>query len=241
MSDIERQLSANLAAVNEGIAKACARAGRTRDSVHLIAVTKYAQWPWVETLLNLGQRELGESRPQQLLARSELLDRKFPDAAWHLIGHLQRNKVRPLLSRVAKFHSVDSFKLLERMDLLAEELNLRPQVLLEVNVSGEGSKDGFSSEELETQAERLAKLSHINVTGLMTMAPFVEDENLVRGVFRGLRVLRDRLERQSEGRLQLPELSMGMSGDFEIAIEEGATHIRVGSRLFEDLEPNPAA
>jgi hypothetical protein len=156
---------------------------------------------------------------------------------WHLIGHLQRNKVRPMLPYVTRFHSVDTLKLLKRMDLLAGELNMHPQVFLEVNVSGEASKDGFSARELESQWETLAKLSRARILGLMTMAPLTEDETIVRGTFRNLRVLRDQLVTQSEGRLHLPELSMGMSGDFEIAIEEGATHIRVGSRLFDGLEP----
>ncbi len=231
------QISRNLEQVNEDIAKACARSGRTRGSVKLVAVTKYADWPWVEALVKLGVRDLGESRPQQLLERSETLD-SSPNVHWHLIGHLQRNKVRPMLGRVFRFHSVDSFKLLDRMELLAAELNVSPQVLLEVNLSGEAAKDGFAATELESQWQALTKFSHIQITGLMTMAPYTEDEDLIRNVFRNLRQLRDRMEFQSDSQLQLPELSMGMSHDFEIAIEEGATHIRIGSRLFEGLEPS---
>jgi PLP dependent protein len=189
----------------------------------------------VEALVNLGVRNLGESRPQQLLERSEMLP-PTQEADWHLIGHLQRNKVRPMLPVVSRFHSVDSFRLLERMEFLAGELNLEPRVFLEVNIFGEASKDGFSPNELESQWQRLAKLSRIRITGLMTMAPFTEDQEIVREVFRDLRLLRDRLVTESEGRLKLSELSMGMSGDFETAIEEGATHIRIGSRLFEGLE-----
>jgi pyridoxal phosphate enzyme (YggS family) len=236
MQSAFEQISRNLEQVNEDIAKACARVGRTRDSVALVAVTKYADWPWVEALVKLGLQNLGESRPQQLLERSELLD-SSPNVHWHLIGHLQRNKVRPMLGRVFRFHSADSFKLLDRMELLAAELDVSPKVLLEVNLSGEASKDGFAAVELESQWQALTKFSRVQITGLMTMAPYTIDEDVIRDVFRNLRQLRDHLETQSEGKLSMPELSMGMSHDFEIAIEEGATHIRIGSRLFEGLEP----
>ena len=231
MNATHRQLEENLAEVREAIAGACRRAGRTPDSVELIAVTKYAEWPWVEALIDLGVNQLGESRPQQLIERNALLN-PGQKADWHLIGHLQRNKVRPILPLVSRIHSVDSLKLLERIDLLAAELGLSPKGLLEVNLSREPAKDGFAPEELESAWESLRGLSHLEITGLMTMAPDTRDEGTLRGVFRELRELRDRLVQRSEGRLELAELSMGMSGDFEIAIEEGATHIRVGSRLF---------
>jgi uncharacterized pyridoxal phosphate-containing UPF0001 family protein len=123
------------------------------------------------------------------------------------------------------------------MELLAAELDVSPEVLLEVNLSGEATKDGFTAAELELQWQDVLKLSRVQITGLMTMAPDTEDENIIRGIFRNLRQLRDRLRDQSEGQLRLPELSMGMSQDYEIAVEEGATHVRIGSRLFEGLEP----
>jgi pyridoxal phosphate enzyme (YggS family) len=237
MSQIEERISQNLAEVNADIATACARSGRRADSVTLVAVTKYAEWPWVEALVSLGVKDLGESRPQQLLERSEKLG-PSSSVHWHLIGHLQRNKVRPMLGRAYRFHSADTFKLLDRMELLASELDVSAQVLLEVNLSGEATKDGFAPPELESQWPSLLKHSHVRITGLMTMAPYTDDDDVIRGVFRSLRQFRDRLETQSEGKLHLPELSMGMSHDYEIAIEEGATHIRIGSRLFEGLEPS---
>lgn len=237
MSQIERQISENLAEVHARIASACARSGRIVDAVTLVAVTKYADWPWVETLVSLGIRDLGESRPQQLLDRAEKLD-PSQNIHWHLIGHLQRNKVRPILGKVFRFHSVDTFKLLDRMQLLAAEVHVSPHALLEVHLSGEATKDGFAITELESQWKSLLKLSPIQITGLMTMAPDTEDEDIIRGVFRSLRQLRDRLETLSEGKLHLPELSMGMSHDYEIAIEEGATLIRLGSRLFAGLKPS---
>jgi len=237
MNAIEKQLETNLTEVREAIARAASRAGRDANDVQLIAVTKYAKWPWREALIDLGVDQLGESRPQQLLERDALLTpRQKPKVEWHLIGHLQRNKVRPLLPHVARIHSIDSGKLLDRIDRLAGEIGLRPKGLLEVNLSGEASKDGFSAEELEADWDHLRHRSHLQITGLMTMAPHTSNEDVVRGVFRRLRELRDRLAARSEGQWDLPELSMGMSGDFEIAIEEGATHIRLGSRLFAGCE-----
>ncbi|MCA9070051.1 MAG: YggS family pyridoxal phosphate-dependent enzyme [Planctomycetaceae bacterium] len=237
MNATERQLAANLSDVQARIAGACARGGRDPDSVQLIAITKYAEWSWVEALMELGITQLGESRPQQLMERYDLL-REKPEIEWHLIGHLQRNKVRPMLPRVARIHSVDSLKLLQRIGLLAEELALTPKVLLEVNLVGDESKDGFSIEELKTQWDELRTVPRVQITGLMAMAPHTENETALRGTFRNLRELREELKSRTEGQLQLPELSMGMSGDYEIAIEEGATHIRIGSRLFEGLEPS---
>ncbi len=235
MNRIEEQIGANLAEVRERISRACARAGRLAESVQLVAVTKYAAWEWVEILVDLGVRRLGESRPQQLIERSERLPAEA-DVEWHLIGHLQRNKVRPILPRVARIHSVDSLRLLERIEWIAKEMGLSPKVLLEVNVSEESTKDGFSVPKLESRWEELLEFSQLEITGLMTMAPHTDDQEIVRSAFRKLRRLRDELETRSQGRLKLPELSMGMSGDFEPAIEEGATHIRVGSGLFTGLE-----
>ena len=200
-----------------------------------MAVTKYALWEWVEILVDLGVRRLGESRPQQLIERSERLPAET-GVEWHLIGHLQRNKVRPILPRVARIHSVDSLRLLERIEWIAKDSGVSPKVLLEVNVSEEPTKDGFSVPELESRWDDLLQFSRLEITGLMTMAPDTGDDEAARSAFRKLRRLRDELETRSAGRLSLPELSMGMSGDFELAIEEGATHIRVGSGLFAGLE-----
>jgi len=217
-----------LTSVRSRIAAACGRAGRDPGSVRLVAVTKYASIEAVRELLALGHRDLGENRPQQLLERASLLDGFAP--TWHLIGPLQRNKARKVLPVAALTHSVDGPRLLEAVDRLAGELSLRPRVLLEVNVSGEETKHGLSPEELREAWLRVASCRHVEVTGLMTMAPYAEDPELARPVFRALRHLRDELA--AEGPLALPELSMGMSGDFEVAIEEGATIVRVGSSLF---------
>jgi pyridoxal phosphate enzyme (YggS family) len=228
---LNTRLSDNLLAVRQRIAQACARCGREADEVQLVAVTKYAPWPAVLELAELGCRSFGESRPQQLLQRAELL----PGVDWHLIGHLQRNKVRGVLPAVTLIHSVDSWRLLERIEAVAEELQLAPRVLLEVNVSGEASKDGFDPDELQRGWGLTDQLVHTQVCGLMTMAPLTDEPEVARPVFRQLKRLRDELASRSP-QLALRELSMGMSHDFEIAIEEGATLVRIGSSLFEGVE-----
>jgi PLP dependent protein len=224
-------VSRNLAEVQRRVALACERSGRPAESVRLVAVTKYAELPWVRELVDLGQIDLGESRPQQLVARAV----EFPERVqWHLIGHLQRNKAALVLPKVALIHSVDSLRLLDQLEKDARTLDLLRDVLLEVNVSGEASKDGLDPDALLELAEVLRRLEHIGVRGLMTMAPLLDDPEGARPFFRRLRELRDELQRRTG--LPLTELSMGMSGDFEPAIEEGATLVRIGSSLFTGLE-----
>lgn len=230
MSGLSEQIADNLAAIHSRIARAAQRSGRAADDVRLIAVTKYARLEWVRALIDAGQVLLGESRPQQLIERAAALPAGIE---WHLIGHLQRNKVRALLPHAAVIHSVDSLRLAERISDIAGQLSLAPRVLLEVNVSGEASKDGFVPGVLQQQWPALRALPHVQIDGLMTMAPASDDPETARPTFRGLRDLRDAL--RSGGPAVLPELSMGMSADFEIAIEEGATLVRVGSALFEGL------
>ncbi|MCX7420647.1 MAG: YggS family pyridoxal phosphate-dependent enzyme [Planctomycetia bacterium] len=222
-------LADNLNRVQSEIAAACRRAGRLPSEVKLVAVTKYAELTEVRRLTELGVVDLGESRPQQL---SERADQLSAGVQWHFIGHLQRNKVKPVLSHAVLIHSVDSLRLLERISAVAEEMSLRPRVLLEVNVSGETSKNGISNDELRSQWDVFQAVPNVEITGLMTMAPLVDDPETARPVFRQLRLLRDELTIRSLSHVKLTELSMGMSGDFAIAIEEGATLIRIGSRLF---------
>ncbi len=226
MSD---HLADNLNRVRSEIADACRRAKRSPDSVKLVAVTKYAELADVRRLIALDVLDLGESRPQQLDERADQLPAEIQ---WHFIGHLQRNKVKSVLSRAALIHSVDRLRLLERISSIAAELSLRPRVLLEVNVSGEASKDGISLDELRSQWPVFQAVPNVEITGLMTMAPQSDDPEVARPVFRRLRLLRDELAIQAQPHVRLTELSMGMSGDFAIAIEEGATLIRIGSRLF---------
>lgn len=230
MSD---RLTSNWTAVRAEIAAACERANRPVDSVRLVAVTKYAEMDWVRGLVALGQVTLGENRPQQLIERAETLQ----GAEWHLIGHLQRNKVRAVLPFAACIHSIDSLKLLARIGEIAGELGLTPRALLEVNVSGEESKDGFSAATVRADWPQIQAVENVTVAGLMTMAPLTDDPQTARPVFRRLRELRDELQASARPGIALSELSMGMSGDFAVAIEEGSTMVRVGSRLFEGLSP----
>ncbi len=232
MGSVEARIAANYARITGRIEEACRRAGRPAEDVRLVAVTKSAEIGWIEALLALGVRDLGESRPQQLCERALLVDKPV---AWHLIGHLQRNKVRKVLAVSAWIHSVDTLPLLQRIDEIAGELGVRPRLLLEVNVSGETAKQGFEPEELAAAWPVLSAVSHVEIAGLMTMAPWTESPEAARPVFAGLRTLRDRL-RGIRPSIALPELSMGMSGDFDVAVEEGATLVRVGTSLFEGLE-----
>jgi PLP dependent protein len=244
MTTVESRIAENLARIRAGINAACRRAGRSPGEVLLIGVTKSARLEWIEALVAAGMLDLGESRPQQLLERAEriLASEEIRRAAkgeqqpvrWHLIGHLQRNKVRKILPVAHCLHSIDSLSLATRIDDLSAELGLRPRILLEVNASGEGSKDGFAPEQLAADWTALCALSHVEIVGLMTMAPFSEEPESSRMTFRRLRELRDELA-DLLGSPAVPELSMGMSGDFEVAIEEGATMIRVGTNLFEGL------
>jgi len=230
---LQKVVASNLQRVREQIGRACERAGRASSEVTLVAVTKYAQLEWVRALLETGTIELGESRPQQMAARAGEL---AASVHWHLIGHLQRNKVRMLLPLVTLIHSVDSVRLLEFIDRTAGELGLRPRVLIEVNLTSEEAKQGFAKEELLAGWEQIVAVKNVDVAGLMTMAAYSPDRETARPTFAALRTLRDELRLNSPAHVTLPELSMGMSGDFEVGIEEGATLIRVGSALWDGLE-----
>ena len=234
MAETTDRLAENLRNVRRRIVDAARRAGRDPSAVRLVAVTKYAELEWLRVLVELGATDLGESRPQQLDERVALLP---GSVRWHLIGPLQRNKVRRVLQTGAWIHSVDSLRLLAALDRLAEELAVRPRVLLEVNASGEPQKHGFAPGELAECWPQVAASRHAEVAGLMTMAPYDAAPDELRAVFRRTRTLRDHLATLDPA-LPLSELSMGMSGDFEIAIEEGATIVRVGSLLFDGLPPN---
>lgn len=229
MSSLLETLKRNVAAVHARMAEACRVADRSPDSVQLIAVTKYAKIEWIEGLISLGLNQFGENRPQQLVERQA----RWPQVQWHLIGHLQRNKAKSILEATGLIHSVDSLRLAER---LSEVATGRVPILCEVNVSGEESKDGFPVEDLLSAWDQLIGLPGIDIRGLMTMAPLSDDPESARPVFARLRKLREDLRSRSAEGLALPELSMGMSGDYEVAIQEGATLVRVGSRLFEGLE-----
>jgi pyridoxal phosphate enzyme (YggS family) len=222
-------LAERLAGVNEQIAAACRRVGRRPDGVTLVAVTKTAPIEAAAALLDLGVRDLGESRPQELWRKAAAL----PAARWHLIGHLQRNKIERTLPLVHAIHSVDSVRLLTALEEEAIRQKRTVEALLEVNASGEANKQGFAPEEVPALPPTLLELRQVRVVGLMTMAAYEDNPERCRPTFAALRELRDRLQAAA---LTLPQLSMGMSNDYEVAVEEGATRVRVGSALFEGLE-----
>ena len=229
---LREQMGENLKRVQSRMSEACARVGREPGSVRLIAVVKYAPEEWARELVSLGMPDLAESRPQQLEERAA----SFPaEVKWHLIGHLQSNKVRKVLPLVKQIHSVDSGKLWLVIQRIGEETGAAPDLLFEVNVSGEESKQGFRPEEVLQLWRASEPARRGQVKGLMTMAPNTGSLDDARRTFAGLRELRERM-REISGGGTLGELSMGMTGDFEVGIEEGATQVRIGSALFEGLE-----
>lgn len=220
-------IAAQCVSVRDSVAEAARRAGRDPASVRLVAVSKTHPASAVAEAASTGQRMFGESRVQE--ARDKIPSCP-PGLDWHFIGHLQKNKVRQALPLFSFFHSIDSPALAQAMDRIAGETGKDVEGLLEVNVSGEETKHGFTPEELRREFDALSKLPHLRIRGLMTMAPYSENPEDARPVFRALRQLRDEL--QAAHGHPLPELSMGMSGDFLPAIGEGATLVRIGSSIF---------
>ena len=226
MADIK----GNLERVRERIAAACRRAGRAEGEVTLVAVTKTVTPIEVAELYRLGVRDFGENRVADGLERKNVL--AAADSRWHLIGHLQRNKAAMALSGgFTRIHSVESGKLLDVLDRECGRLGVRAEILLEVSVSGEESKYGIAPADLPSLAAAAAAKTNLELSGLMTMAPLSDDPEESRPLFRELARLRDDTEKRL-GR-PLPHLSMGMTGDFEVAVEEGATLVRVGTALYK--------
>jgi PLP dependent protein len=232
---IQERIRENLEALARRMTRAAEQAGRRADSVRLVAVTKKSPTEWIRSLVACGAHDLGENYPQELWRKCEALADLGEEVRWHLIGHLQTNKVKKTITLVRMIHSVDSLKLLRALDQSAAELAAPPQVCLQVNTSGEESKHGWSPEQIVSDADAIAACRAIPVVGLMTMAALDSTAETARGCFRRLRELRDTLRPRSG--LPLAELSMGMSSDFECAIQEGATLVRVGSALFQGIEP----
>lgn len=220
-------LSARLEAIRERIAAAAARCGRDPATVELLAVSKTFPVEIIQQAVDAGQTAFGENKVQEILAKAPRLPAGLQ---WHLIGHLQSNKVRKVLPLVQSIHSIGSLALARDVDRIAAELGLYPKVYLEVNLAAESSKHGFSTEQLRSSLEALYALRRLEIQGLMCIPPFDADPEKSRPYFVQLRELREEIEEAGGG--QLPLLSMGMSHDFEIAIEEGATVVRVGSAIF---------
>jgi pyridoxal phosphate enzyme (YggS family) len=225
-------IAQNVAEVRQRIAEAAARSGRVASDITLVAVTKYVGLPEIRDLLDAGCTDLGESRPQQLWEKAAAL--ADVPICWHLIGHLQRNKVRRTVPLVGLMHSADSAPLIATVDQVAGDLKRRLPLLLEINISGDATKHGLLPDEVEPLLESLPTFRNIEVRGLMCMAALEGGLDAARRDFAALRTLRDRLVSRAPAQVSLRDLSMGMSGDYCVAIEEGATIVRVGSALFEN-------
>lgn len=221
-------LKSRIEHVEERVAEACRRSGRDRSGVHIIAVTKYVSLDTAESAVELGLTHIGENRWQDVKPKWEAIGDR---AVWHFIGSLQTNKVKDVVGKFSYIHSLDRLSLAEEIHKKAAARQEIVDCFLQLNVSGEPSKHGLSPEELLPFVRQLKELSRIRIVGLMTMAPYDSEGEASRPVFRRLRELRDELNASGILEYQVPHLSMGMSGDFEVAIEEGATWIRLGTVL----------
>jgi len=226
-------LAANLADIHARIAAACSRCGRDPATVRLLAVSKTVAAEGVAEAVAAGQQLFGENYVQEFVAKAAVLP---PSLQWHFIGALQSNKVKFLAGKVALIHSVDRLALAQEIDRQWGKLGLRADILLEVNLGDEESKAGSGVSEVLALADAVSRLSHLRLRGLMALPPFLDEAEAVRPYFRRLRELAAELTRALPG-VELPELSMGMSQDSEVAIEEGATLIRVGTALFGARAP----
>ncbi len=218
-----------LTSIQERIAEACRKSGRPVDEVEIIAVTKTHGPEVVRDAFSAGIRIMGENRVQEAAAK---IPQSVSGPDWHLIGHLQKNKIRAALPLFNFFHSIDTPELLSAMDRISGECDASPHILLEVNVSGEASKFGLKPENLPSIVEQALSSRNITLEGLMTMAPFSPNPEDARPHFARLKSLQMKLE--DDFNISLPRLSMGMSGDYEVAVEEGATWVRIGTALFGD-------
>lgn len=219
----------NLKEVEKRIETACEKSGRKREDVQLIAVSKTKPITMIEEAMTAGIVDFGENKPQELKEKYEALPKNL---RFHMIGHLQRNKVKYVIDRACMIHSVDSVRLAETIQEEAQKRNLVMPVLVEVNVAGEESKYGLAPEETEAFIRQIASFPNIRVEGLMTIAPFVEDAEENREFFVKLRKLYVDINRKNIDNVSMHHLSMGMTGDYEVAIQEGATMVRVGTGIF---------
>lgn len=223
----------NLRKIESDIASACSESGRNREDVKLIAVSKTKPVSALQEAYDLGIRDFGENKVQELLDKYEQMP---GDIRWHMIGHLQRNKVKYIVDKVYMIHSVDSYRLAEEISREAVKKNVNVSVLIEVNVAGEESKFGASAEETVSLVEDIAKLPNLTIRGLMTIAPYVENSEENRLYFAKLRQIYVDIIHKNIDNVFMKELSMGMTGDYETAITEGATYIRIGTGIFGERE-----
>ncbi len=219
----------NLKKVEENIQAACERSGRNRDEVTLIAVSKTKPVEMLQEIYDENIRDFGENKVQELCDKIE----KMPsDIKWHMIGHLQRNKVKYIVGKVALIHSVDSYRLAEEISIQAKKHNTTVPILVEVNIAHEESKFGISEEDAILLVKEISELENIRIMGLMTIAPYVENPEDNRMYFRKIKELSVDINSKNIDNVSMEIISMGMTGDYEVAIEEGATMVRVGTGIF---------
>ena len=228
-------LKAQLHEVEENIKAACEKAGRKREEVTLIAVSKTKPVSMLQEVYDCGVRHFGENKVQEMCEKQECLPK---DIVWHMIGHLQTNKVKYLMSDTALIHSVDSLKLAQEIEKQAAKCDKTVDILIEVNIAEEDTKFGIKKEETMSLVREIAKLPHIKIQGLMTIAPYVENPEDNRLYFRQIKQLSVDINNQNIDNVNMNVLSMGMTGDYMVAIEEGATLVRVGTGIFGERNYN---
>lgn len=226
-------IAENLADVEKNIKSACERSNRSPEDVTLISVSKTKPVEMIQEAYDLGKREFGENKAQEMKEKYETLPK---DIKWHFIGHLQTNKVKYIVGRACLIHSVDSFHLAQAIEKESAKKDVVSQILVEVNVAEEESKFGLKLEETLDLVQQIAKLPHVHIQGLMTIAPFVDNPEENREVFRKLRQLSVDIGGKNIDNVSMGVLSMGMTGDYQVAIEEGATYVRVGTGIFGERD-----
>ncbi|MGN0143127.1 MAG: YggS family pyridoxal phosphate-dependent enzyme [Roseburia sp.] len=228
-------LKENLSIVEQNIEKACQKAGRSRDEVTLIAVSKTKPVEMLQEIYDAGIRDFGENKVQELCGKMEQLP---ADIKWHMIGHLQRNKVKYIAGHTELIHSVDTYRLAEEINIQAKKKNIVIPILVEVNIAGEESKFGTSAEDAILLVEDISHLENVRIKGLMTIAPNVENPEDNRLYFRKIKQLSVDIRNKNIDNVSMEILSMGMTGDYMVAIEEGATMVRVGTGIFGERNYN---
>lgn len=233
-----RDICQNLKDVNKRIAEACAKAGRSPQEITLVAVSKTKPLEDIKTAFDCGQIHFGENRAKELQDKMEAWDEE--KIQWHMVGNLQTNKIKYMVERVNWIHSIEKKKYLREIEKRASRIDRVINTLIQINISGEDQKSGCKAEDLEKILTYAQDLEHVRVRGLMGMATFVDPENVekVRPEFRKLREVRDNHRKFEKGNVQLDELSMGMTNDMEIAIQEGSTMVRVGRAIFGERDYN---
>ena len=228
-------LKDNLYIVEENIRLACNKSGRNREDVTLIAVSKTKPVSDLQTVYDYGIRTFGENKVQELCDKEQVLPK---DIKWHMIGHLQTNKVKYLMGKTDLIHSVDSLKLAREIEKQSAKYGIISDILIEVNIAEEESKFGIKKEDTMSLIREIAQLSHVRIQGLMTIAPFVDNPEDNRIYFRQIKELSVDINNQNIDNVNMTILSMGMTGDYMVAIEEGATHVRVGTGIFGERNYN---